>query len=233
MNNNDYIRVLGGEVSKVLILIGRMKITKAGNAGIILISFVFLFCYCRQSSQIKWPVYSSTPPSKVLPVYHFAIHPLYNPAKLNKAYQPLIDYLNLRFDSVQFSLEASTDYSKFEKKYLSRKPEFLLPNPWQTLQAIDAGYKVIAMAGEKKDFKGIFIVRKDGGIKNPSDLKGKKISYPSSTALAACIMPQYYLHQHGINVNKEITNLYVGSQESSIMNVFLGNSVAGATWPPP
>jgi len=30
------------------------------------------------------------------PVYHFAVHPLHNPAKLIEEYQPLMDYLNGR-----------------------------------------------------------------------------------------------------------------------------------------
>lgn len=46
-------------------------------------------------------------------------------------------------------------------------------------------------------------------------------------------MPQYYLHSHGINVNRDIENRYVGSQESSIMNAWLGATAAGATWPTP
>lgn len=172
-----------------------------------------------------------TGPAK--PVYHFAIHPLHNPDKLFSAYQPMIDYLNRNLPEVHFELEASSDYQAFEKKFRARAPEFLLPNPWQTLQAIKVDYHVIAMAGDAADFKGIFIVRKGSGIKAPQDLKGKTVSYPSPTALAACIMPQYFLHRHGIDVNKDITNQYVGSQESSIMNVYLGTSAAGVTWPPP
>lgn len=109
----------------------------------------------------------------------------------------------------------------------------MLPNPWQTLQAIKVGYHVIAMAGDASDFKGIFIVRKDAGIKQPADLKGKSVSYPSYTALAAAIMPQAYLHAHGVNIRRDIQNVYVGSQESSVMNVYLKQTAAGATWPPP
>jgi phosphonate transport system substrate-binding protein len=70
-------------------------------------------------------------------------------------------------------------------------------------------------------------------MRKPQDLKGKAVSYPSPTALAACIMPQYFLHHSGIDVSTEIENRYVGSQESSIMNVYLGQTEAGATWPPP
>ncbi len=165
--------------------------------------------------------------------YRLAIHPLHNPRKLTEAYQPLIDYLNKNITDANFELEASRNYQVYEVKFRDRKPELLLPNPWQTLEAIKAGYSVIAMAGDAQDFKGIFIVRKDSGIEIPADLKGKVVSYPSHTALAACIMPQRYLHDYGLNVRYDIKNSYVGSQESSIMNVLLGESSAGATWPPP
>jgi phosphonate transport system substrate-binding protein len=166
-------------------------------------------------------------------VLRLAIHPLHNPRKLTQAYQPLIAYLNRHIPESRFALEASRDYQAYEAKFRDRKPELLLPNPWQTLEAIKVGYNVIAMAGDAEDFKGIFLVRKDSGIKHPSDLLGKIVSYPSHTALAACIMPQRFLHDSGIDIRKDITNRYVGSQESSIMNALLGESAAGATWPPP
>jgi phosphonate transport system substrate-binding protein len=46
-------------------------------------------------------------------------------------------------------------------------------------------------------------------------------------------MPQYFLYQNGLDINKDIENIYGGSRESSIMNAYLGKSAAGATWPPP
>jgi len=158
---------------------------------------------------------------------------LHNPKKLSAAYQPLVDHLNRRIPGVRIELEASRDYQVYEQKFRDREPAFLLPNPWQTLQAIKVGYRVIAMAGDAKDFRGLFVVRRDSGIKTPADLRGKMVSYPSHTALAAAVMPQYYLHTHGIDINRDIRNVYVGSQESSIMNAYLGKSAAGATWPPP
>jgi len=197
------------------------------------LALILMITGCKQEPQGTGPKYGDAPVSQTIPIYHFAVHPLHNPTKLMQAYQPLIEYLNTRLKGAQLTLEASRDYASFEEKYRQRKLEFLLPNPWQTLQAMKVGYSVIAMAGEPKDFKGIFIVRKDSGITKQSDLKGKAVSYPSPTALAACIMPQYYLHAHGININKDIENRYVGSQESSIMSVYLKKTVAGATWPPP
>lgn len=179
------------------------------------------------------PRYSDVPAQGGTPTYRLAIHPLHNPEKLTDSYQPLIDYLNRQMEGVRFTLEASRDYHVYEVKFRAREPEFLLPNPWQTLEAMKVGYRVIAMAGDAEDFKGIFLVRKDSGIRSVADLKGKVVSYPSPTALAASIMPQYFLHTHGLDVNRDIQNRYVGSQESSIMHAYLKQTDAGATWPPP
>ncbi|MBD3612539.1 MAG: phosphate/phosphite/phosphonate ABC transporter substrate-binding protein [Hydrogenovibrio crunogenus] len=189
---------------------------------------------CDQGSSTDITLhYSETPPTTSITVYRFAIHPLHNPQKLIETFQPLINDLNQHLDKARIELEASRDYQVYEDKIDRLEPAFLLPNPWQTLVAMKKGYNVIAMAGNANDFKGIIIVRRDSNINTPQDLIGKTVAYPSPTALAAAIMPQYFLHQAGLNINKDIKNNYVGSQESSIMNVYLGSAAAGATWPPP
>lgn len=179
------------------------------------------------------PRYAQAPQGSSTPVLRFAIHPLHNPQKLASAYQPLIDHLNRQLSGVQLELEASRDYAEFERKLRQRGPDFLLPNPWQTLEAGKVGYHVLAMAGEASDFKGLILVRRDSRIGQISDLKGKPISYPSPTALAACILPQWFFRSNGLDVTRDLDNRYVGSQESSILNVYLGQTSAGATWPPP
>ncbi len=188
---------------------------------------------CGPKPQEQALQYAAAPLRPSAPVYRLAVHPLHNPQKLIQAYQPLVDLLNREMPDVRIELEASRDYQAYEKKFSEREPAFLLPNPWQTLQAMKVGYRVLAMAGDADDFKGLIIVRKDSAIRQAADLKGKVVSYPSPTALAAAVMPQYYLYKQGIDIRKDIQNHYVGSQESSIMNVYLGQSAAGATWPPP
>ena len=188
---------------------------------------------CDAPSKSVGPTFSDTPKTANLPVVRFAVHPLHNPQKLVAAYQPLVDLLNQKQSQVKFELEASRDYASYEAKLGEREPGFALPNPWQTTQAIKNGYTVIAMAGSPSDFKGIFLVRKDSDIKKLSDLIGKSISYPAPNALAACMMPQLYLQNHGINVVTQTKSKYVGSQESAIMNVYLKDTAVGVTWPPP
>lgn len=194
---------------------------------------VFLLPGCEPAPPVQQLGYSSAPPAGVVVSYRFAVHPLHNPALLMDAYQPLVDHLNRQLKGVQIVLEPSRNYQDFEAKYAARGPAFLLPNPWQTLQAIKVGYHVIAMAGKPDDFKGILLVRRDSAMREPRDLKGKAVSYPSYTALAACVMPQYFLHRNGVDVRRDLRNVFAGSQESAIMNVYLGETAAGAAWPPP
>jgi phosphonate transport system substrate-binding protein len=188
---------------------------------------------CSREESKKELNYASAPVTQNKKNYTFAVHPLHNPNKLMLVYQPLINYLNQHIPYAHFELESSLNYASYEEKIAKKTPDFLLPNPWQTLGAIKMNYQVIAMAGNENEFKGIFLVRNDSSIKNPIDIKGKTVSYPSSTALAACVMPQYFLFQNGIDINKDIDNRYVGSQESSIMNVYLGEVAIGVTWVQP
>jgi phosphonate transport system substrate-binding protein len=166
-------------------------------------------------------------------IYRFGIHPLHNPSRLHDIFSPVMGYLNKNIDGAEFKVEASRNYAAYDKKLFAGEFHFSLPNPYQTVRSLEHGYRVFGKMGDDQNFRGIILVRKDSGIKSIADLKGKAVSYPAPTALAATMMPQYYLQTHGLNVMKEVDNRYVGSQESSIMNVFLGDTAAGATWPPP
>gem|GEM_PF-3868702 len=83
---------------------------------------------CRREPEVTGPQLGRKAPSAGLPLYRLAVHPLHNPAKLMQAYQPLIDYQNIRLQGARLTLEASRDYANFEEKYRARRPEFLLPN---------------------------------------------------------------------------------------------------------
>ncbi len=199
-----------------------------------LIFFIlFFFNSCENTSTKYSPKYQKDKVIVSKQVYIFGIHPLYNPKQLFAVYQPLIDYLNKNLTDVQFELEASINYDSFNEKLSSRHFDFALPNPYQTLESLKSGYQVFAKMAEDEKFKGIILVRKDSDIKEFEDVKGKKISYPASTALAATLLPQYFLYENGIDVNKDIENIYVGSQESSIMNIYLKTADLSATWTQP
>lgn len=189
---------------------------------------------CQQDNEVDYqPTIAQSDGEESDKLYIFSIHPLHNPTRLHEIFGPMMDYLTRNIEDASFKLEASRNYASYDKKLYAGKAEFSLPNPFQTIKSLQHGYRIFGKMGDDDNFRGIILVRRDSGIEKVSQLKGKAISYPAPTALAATMLPQYYLHTHGLDVTKDVETHYVGSQESSIMNVFLGNTAAGATWPPP
>lgn len=176
------------------------------------------------------PTYAAKPVAAEGGGLVFAVHPLHSPQKLATLYQPLVDHLNQRLPQARIRLEASSSYAAFEDKLRQRTVHLALPNPYQTVVAQPWGYRVIAKVANDTDFRGLILVRKDARIARPSDLKGRAISFPAPTALAATLLPQRWLHDQGLDL-KSVDVRYVGTQESSILNVALGETAAGATWP--
>lgn len=166
-------------------------------------------------------------------IYRVGIHPLHNPQRLMEVYGPLVDHLNAEMPDVELQLEASRNYEEYERKLYGGEFAFAMPNPYQTVLAQRRGYRVIAKMGDDAEFRGLILVRRDSPVRTMQDLRGRTVAYPAATALAATMMPQYYLHTHGLDVNHEVQNLYVGSQESSIASVLRGHVAAAATWPVP
>lgn len=164
--------------------------------------------------------------------YRFAVHPLHNPERLYALYGPIIDRLNVGIPEAHFVLEASRNYEEFDKKLYAGQFDLALPNPYQTINALRHGYRVFGKMGDDDKFRGIILLRHDSRVREVADLKGKVVSFPAKTALAATMLPQHYLREHGLPIAAYEAR-YVGSQESSIMNVYLGDAAAGATWPPP
>jgi len=199
----------------------------------VLVIMTLLFVSCSDNNTEEYMIKYTDKPVVGKFTYILGVHPLHNPKKLFEVYQPLVDYINKQLVGAEIKLEASRNYAAYDKKLFSGYFDLSLPNPYQTVVAADKDYRIFGKMSDDENFRGIIIVRKDSDIKSITDLKEKTISYPAPTALAATMMPQHFLHINGININKDIKNTYVGSQESSIMNVYLKKSIAGSTWPPP
>jgi phosphonate transport system substrate-binding protein len=91
---------------------------------------------CEQSPPpVSGPVYNTGKTNSV-EAFQLSIYPLHNPRKLTESYQLLIDYLNQHIADALFELEASRDSTSSEVKFRDRRPALLLPNPWQTLEAM-------------------------------------------------------------------------------------------------
>lgn len=208
----------------------------SARRGIIGFGCIFLFVLlagCGEQTGSSYQPEFTEKHKEHVKEYVVGVHPLHNPKRLMEVYGAFIEYVNIQIPDARFRLEASRNYEEFDKKLYAGYYDLAMPNPYQTVRALKHGYHVFAKMGDDAEFRGIILVRKDTDIREVVDLKGKAVSYPARTALAATMLPQYFLHTHGVNVNSDIENHYVGSQESSILNVLRGHVAAGATWPLP
>lgn len=194
---------------------------------------LFMMTACGKSEEAAYQPQFSEKSQSHLKEYIVGIHPLHNPQRLMEIYGPVVEYINIHIPEVHFKLEASRNYEEFDKKLNDGHFDFAMPNPYQTVRSLEHGYRIFGKMGDDDDFRGIILVRKDGDVREVADLKGKQVSYPAKTALAATMMPQYFLQTHGLDVMRDVENVYVGSQESSILAVLRRHVAAGATWPVP
>lgn len=197
---------------------------------ILIISSIFLSSCSDTNNKEK---YIPTSKETNFKIYKFGIHPYMNSKKMYEFYRPILDFVELNVGDIEIILETSSTYSEYNIKLYRGEFDFSLPNPFQTYNSLQKGYKVFARMKPDSVFRGVFLARKDSNIKTVNQLKGAKISFPAPTALAATMMPLFYLHEHGINVKKDIEKKYVGSQYSSILNAFSSDTLVGVTWPPP
>lgn len=177
------------------------------------------------------PEFSSTPDA-TSKAYIFGVHPQRNPKKLRAVFGPLVKYINLHIQDAQLVFEASRNFAAYDEKQAQRHFDFVLPNPYGTVKGIESGYKVFGQMGNKNDLRGLILVRRDSNITTVADLKGQSVSFPAPTALAATLLPKYFLHTHGLDVKTDFKSVYVGSMESSLMNIYRRNVVAGTAYPP-
>jgi phosphonate transport system substrate-binding protein len=199
--------------------------------------WMVLFCVvlaaCGKSADSVYQPTLGARGEAALVTYRVGIHPLHNPQRLMEVYGPIIDHIDAAMPDVELRLEASRNYEEFERKLYNGYFDFVLPNPYQTVLAIRQGYQVFGKMADDTEFRGLILLRRDSPVRTVADLKGQKVAYPAPTALAATLLPQHYLHTHGLDVNRDIDNMYVGSQESAIVNVQRGHVAAAATWPVP
>lgn len=196
------------------------------------IIFLILLSACDNTGATSYQPEFSASPNSTVKEYIFGVHPQRNPKKLRAVFGPLVDYLNQHVEGANLVFEASRNFAAFDEKQARREFDFVLPNPYGTLKGIESGYRVFGKMGNAGDLRGLILVRRDSDIKTVADLRGKTLSFPGPTALAATIMPRYFLFSQGLNVDTDFKSIYVGSMESSLTNVYRGNVAAGTAYPP-
>ena len=77
-------------------------------------------------------------------------------------------------------------------------------------------------------YKGYIFVRKDSGIKNTADMRGKKLVLVEMATTAGYVFPMAYFNKHGINIDTYFKEYYfAGSHDAAINAVLEGKADIG------
>lgn len=79
----------------------------------------------------------------------------------------------------------------------------------------------------KKGYRGITIVRKDSGINNLKDLKGKTVAFGDPLSASSNLYPKKYLMEKGIDPERDLRSVHISSSTAIVLAVESGKVDAG------
>lgn len=152
----------------------------------------------------------------------FGVVPQQSASRLAKIWTPFLKHVG---DGLGRSVSFATakDIPTFEACLAKGAYDLAYMNPYHyTTFSTQSGYEAFARQ-EKKQLKGLLVVRADSPIERLEDLKGATIAFPSPAAFGASVIPRAELSNRGI----EFEPKYVRSHDSVYRAVAAGLMPAG------
>ena len=157
--------------------------------------------------------------------------PRLSATELTTMFGPLADYLS-RETGRKVTLVLAKDFAAFEKQVRDGELDLAFANSLVYVQLKrDVDLQPLALAAEKKGgskFRGIFVVRKDSGLQDLKDLKGKKLIFVDKDSLAGYFAQALFLKKHGLDPKTDVVTLPFAKKHDNVtMAVFNKAADAG------
>jgi phosphonate transport system substrate-binding protein len=159
------------------------------------------------------------------------IFPRRNPIQTNQMFGPLADYLRSKLGR-RVILSIPNSFQAFWESVQKREYDIVHYNQYHYVKShMENAYDVIVMNVEfgEPTIAGAIIVRKDSGINNVTDLKGKKIIFGGGPdAMQSYIVASYLLQQNGLNKN-DYEKAFAKNPPNAIMSTYFNQSAAAGS----
>src|SRR5262250_2737441 len=153
-----------------------------------------------------------------------------NPQEMLRIYQPFAEYLSKEI-GIPVKFTPVVDYAATVEGLVANKLDMVWYGGLTSVQAarMAKGAKRIVMRREDTAFKSQFITRKDTGIHELKDLKGKTFTFGSVSSTSGHLMPRFYLLKAGVNPEKDFSKFsFSGAHDTTAAWVETGRFDAGA-----
>ena len=176
-----------------------------------LFSFLFVFSIvgCTAKTETK----------KEEKVIKMGFVPLKNSEKLVEDLKPISDYLSERL-GVKVEAFTASNYIGVVEGIGSGSVDFGIIPPFSALlaQKQSNAKPILTSKGKtgKPGYTAELYVRKDSGIKNLQDVKGKKVAFVDPSSSSGYIYPGAMLVEAGLNLEKDISYQFSGGHDKSL-----------------
>ncbi|MFZ9162169.1 MAG: putative selenate ABC transporter substrate-binding protein [Burkholderiaceae bacterium] len=148
-----------------------------------------------------------------------------------RKFTPLAKYLEKRL-GMKVEFRPVADYPAAVEALVNKQIDLAWLGGLTFVQAdIRSGGKVVPILQREEDtkFRSVFISQTNSGIKKLSDLKGKTLTFGSSSSTSGHLMPRSYMLEAGLNPEKDLARVaYSGAHDASIAAVVSGRVDAAA-----
>ncbi len=165
-------------------------------------------------------------------VFIIAVVPEKNVFEQRKRYKSITDYLSKKL-KMTVRADIMPTYAKISEAFLEGRADAGFFGSFSYyLTHRKVGIEPIARPvwlDGSSTYSGYIFVRKDSGIKNVADMKGKSLALVDKATTAGYIFQRYFLRQHGIdNMQDYFSKIYyAGSHDASAWAVYIGESDIG------
>jgi phosphonate transport system substrate-binding protein len=154
-------------------------------------------------------------------VLKLGVVPQHEPRKLAAIWGDIISELSDKL-GIKVELQGSKSITEFEKSFMKGEFDFAFMNPYHSI--LSEKYYEPILRDEKRKLYGVLVVGKNSGIKDPKDLNGKKIAFPSPNALGASLMMRALLSK---KFSIKFQPVYSQTHTSTYINTVIGETAAG------
>lgn len=189
---------------------------------------VGMLIFITASAAGQGPVFGQT--DEIL----LGIEPEHNIFDQMERYRYLAAYLSEQL-GIKVNLTIMSRYGEVIKRFKSKKLDGAFLSSYTASMGInELNLKPVAspvnLSGESTS-QGYIFVRKDSGINNVNDMKGKRIVFVDPATMEGYLFPLAYLHQHGVaDINSFFNNQFYfsGSHASAVFAVLDGRADVGS-----
>lgn len=187
----------------------------------IIVGFLIGFL-CLTSAHAEEPAKAELSPSQVQE-YIFAAIPQLDQKTTFSTWSPIITKLEEK-TGFKIKVVNADGIDKFGEELYKGNFDIVYSNPYQALLAFSLHGYIPILSSSAEKLIGVVVVKKDSPIKDINDLNGKKIAFPSKTALGASLLVRAELNGiHNIKFEEE----YVKNHNSVYLNIVKGFADAG------